>query len=333
MNQIIPTDGHLLRVTDLTVNFKLPRKKPFAKQSLVNAVSGVTFGIKRGTTFGLVGESGCGKTTTGFAVIRLIHNNGGRIELGDLDITDLTENELRNIRHRMQIIFQDPFSSLNPRLRAGAIVRRSMDLMNIKAPNERDPYVADLFRKVGLSSQQLALFPHQFSGGQRQRIGIARALASQPDLIVCDEPVSALDMAIQAQVLNLLRKLQKEFSLTYLFISHDLAVIQHICDEIAVMHLGRIVEQADRISLFENPRHPYTLALLSAAPSIDPKVKIASKRVRLEGDVPSPIDVPPGCNFASRCQFAEKICYSETPTLREIETNHYVACYMVSPDG
>ncbi|MDP7549460.1 MAG: ABC transporter ATP-binding protein, partial [Alphaproteobacteria bacterium] len=231
------------------------------------------------------------------------------------------------------IIFQDPYSSLNPRVRAGAIVREPMDLMNIGDPGERDGRVADLFGKVGLRPEQRALFPHQFSGGQRQRIGVARALATQPELVVCDEPVSALDVAIQAQILNLLRALQTEFGLTYLFISHDLGVVQYMCDEIAVMYLGQVVEHADRISLFTEPLHPYTWALLSAVPSADPATREGADRVRLEGDPPSPIDLPPGCRFASRCPFAEARCVAETPPLRSIRPAHAVACHLVSDDG
>jgi peptide/nickel transport system ATP-binding protein len=231
----------------------------------------------------------------------------------------------------MQIIFQDPYSSLNPRTRAGGIVREPLDLMDIGEPAERDERVAEIFKNVGLRPEQQALFPHQFSGGQRQRIGVARALATNPDLIVCDEPVSALDVAIQAQILNLLLKLQREFGLTYLFISHDLGVVQYVCDEIAVMYLGQIVEQADRLTLFKEPLHPYTHALLSAVPSADPALRGERDRVKLEGDPPSPIDPPPGCRFAARCPFAEPLCVEETPILRDLG-NHLVACHRVNDD-
>jgi peptide/nickel transport system ATP-binding protein len=255
------------------------------------------------------------------------------MRLGDTDLVALEGEALRQARSRMQIIFQDPYSSLNPRVRAGAIVREPMDLMNIGSPGDRDGQVAELFKRVGLRPEQQALFPHQFSGGQRQRIGVARALATRPELVVCDEPVSALDVAIQAQILNLLRQLQAKFGLTYLFISHDLGVVQYMCDEIAVMYLGQIVEQADRMSLFTEPLHPYTWALLSAVPSADPTLRDRTDRIRLQGDPPSPIDPPPGCRFASRCPFSQELCTRETPPLRPITDNHAVACHFVSDDG
>ncbi|MCS5605009.1 MAG: ABC transporter ATP-binding protein, partial [Alphaproteobacteria bacterium] len=228
------------------------------KRSVVHAVDGVNLNIRRGTTFGIVGESGSGKTTTALAVMRLVPITAGTIDLNGIQIHQLENDDLRQVRQHMQIIFQDPYSSLNPRVRAGAIIREPMDLMNVGDVSERDDEVKRLMSAVGLRAEQRALFPHQFSGGQRQRIGVARALASRPDLVVCDEPVSALDVAVQAQVLNLLRRLQDEFGLTYLFISHDLGVVQYMCDEIAVMYLGQVVEHADRISLFTEPLHPYT---------------------------------------------------------------------------
>jgi peptide/nickel transport system ATP-binding protein len=326
-------DDVLLDVRNLRVHFQLPKRTMFAKASKVHATDDVSFQVRRGTTMGLVGESGSGKTTTALAVMRLVPVTEGSIRLGDTDLIGLEGEELRRARARMQIIFQDPYSSLNPRVRAGGIVREPMDLMNIGKPQERDAKVADLFKKVGLRPEQQALFPHQFSGGQRQRIGVARALATQPELVVCDEPVSALDVAIQAQILNLLRSLQAEFGLTYLFISHDLGVVQYMCDEIAVMYLGQIVEQADRISLFTEPLHPYTWALLSAVPSADPEARKGADRIRLEGDPPSPIDPPPGCRFASRCPFAEAQCRQHTPPLRAINNNHAVACHLVSDTG
>ena len=301
----------LLTVEDLKVHFKLPRPHLFGPNPIVHAVDGVSFGIKRGTTFGLVGESGSGKTTVALAVMRLAEITSGRVNLGDLTISDLDGDGLRHARKRMQIIFQDPYSSLNPRMRAGAIIREPLDLMEIGDESERDDVVSKLFSNVGLRPEQQALFSHQFSGGQRQRIGVARALASQPDLVVCDEP-SPPDVAIQAQIINLLRDLQRDFNLTYLFISHDLGVVQHFCDEIAVMYLGQIVEQADRVSLFSKPLHPYTWALLSAVPSADPSAKNRGQRVRLQGDPPSPIDPPAGCRFAPRCPFAEQRCKEET---------------------
>ncbi len=326
-------DNSLLSVQNLKVHFPLKRKFLIGKRSVVHAVDGVTLNIRRGTTFGIVGESGSGKTTTALAVMRLVPITAGTIDLNGIQIHQLENDDLRQVRQHMQIIFQDPYSSLNPRVRAGAIIREPMDLMNVGDVTERDNEVKRLMSAVGLRAEQRALFPHQFSGGQRQRIGVARALASRPDLVVCDEPVSALDVAVQAQVLNLLRRLQDEFGLTYLFISHDLGVVQYMCDEIAVMYLGQVVEYADRISLFTEPLHPYTWALLSAVPSADPAIRDRADRVRLLGDPPSAIDPPPGCRFASRCPFSQAICTQDTPPLRTVKSGHTVACHLVSDDG
>ena len=326
-------DNSLLSVQNLKVHFPLKRKFLIGKRSVVHAVDGVNLNIRRGTTFGIVGESGSGKTTTALAVMRLVPITAGTIDLNGIQIHQLENDDLRQVRQHMQIIFQDPYSSLNPRVRAGAIIREPMDLMNVGDVSERDDEVKRLMSAVGLRAEQRALFPHQFSGGQRQRIGVARALASRPDLVVCDEPVSALDVAVQAQVLNLLRRLQDEFGLTYLFISHDLGVVQYMCDEIAVMYLGQVVEHADRISLFTEPLHPYTWALLSAVPSADPAIRDRSDRVRLLGDPPSAIDPPPGCRFASRCPFSQAICTQDTPPLRTVKNGHAVACHLVSDDG
>ena len=326
-------DNSLLSVQNLKVHFPLKRKFLIGKRSVVHAVDGVNLNIRRGTTFGIVGESGSGKTTTALAVMRLVPITAGTIDLNGIQIHQLENDDLRQVRQHMQIIFQDPYSSLNPRVRAGAIIREPMDLMNVGEVTERDDEVKRLMSAVGLRAEQRALFPHQFSGGQRQRIGVARALASRPDLVVCDEPVSALDVAVQAQVLNLLRRLQDEFGLTYLFISHDLGVVQYMCDEIAVMYLGQVVEYADRISLFTEPLHPYTWALLSAVPSADPAIRDRSDRVRLLGDPPSAIDPPPGCRFASRCPFSQAICTQDTPPLRTVKDGHTVACHLVSDDG
>ena len=327
------SDNSLLSVQNLKVHFPLKRKFMVGKRSVVHAVDGVNLNIRRGTTFGIVGESGSGKTTTALAVMRLVPITAGTIDLNGIQIHQLENDDLRQVRQHMQIIFQDPYSSLNPRVRAGAIIREPMDLMNVGDVTERDDEVKRLMSAVGLRAEQRALFPHQFSGGQRQRIGVARALASRPDLVVCDEPVSALDVAVQAQVLNLLRRLQDEFGLTYLFISHDLGVVQYMCDEIAVMYLGQVVEHADRISLFTEPLHPYTWALLSAVPSADPAIRDRSDRVRLLGDPPSAIDPPPGCRFASRCPFSQAICTQDTPPLRTVKDGHTVACHLVSDDG
>jgi len=251
------------------------------------------------------------------------------VELGDLAVSELPGEQFRLLRKRMQIIFQDPYASLNPRIRAGRIVHEPLDLMRIGEHARHDAMVAELFQNVGLRPEHRFLFPHQFSGGQRQRIGIARALASQPDLIVCDEPVSALDVAIQAQILNLLRRLQQELGLTYLFISHDMGVIQYMCDHVAVMYLGMIVEQAPRREFFRNPLHPYTLALLSAVPSTDLSVKNLAGRIKLSGDMPSPIDPQPGCRFSSRCSLSTDRCLEQTPRLLEVEPGHLVACHRI----
>jgi oligopeptide/dipeptide ABC transporter ATP-binding protein len=323
----------LLSVEGLKVHFPLKKRGLTGDKSFVYAVDGVDLKITKGKTFGIVGESGSGKTTTALAVMRLVPITSGSITLGEFHLDQLQGEALRRARRHMQIIFQDPYSSLNPRVRAGAIVREPMDLMDVGEKSERKDRVAELFRQVGLRPEQQALFPHQFSGGQRQRIGVARALASQPDLVVCDEPVSALDVAIQAQIINLLRKLQDELGLTYLFISHDLGVVQYICDDIAVMYLGKVVEQGDRISLFKEPLHPYTWALLSAVPSADPALRDRAGRIRLQGDPPSPIDPPPGCRFASRCPFAQALCTMEIPQLRTIKEGHSVACHLVTDDG
>lgn len=323
----------VLDIQNLKVHFKRPRKNLLAPQEVVHAVDGVSFSVKRGTTFGIVGESGSGKSTTALALSRLAHITDGSVTLDGTDITNLEGAELRKMRQRIQMIFQDPYSSLNPRMRAGAIVREPMDLLDVWDPEEREGRVEELFRRVGLRPEQKLLFPHQFSGGQRQRIGIARALASQPDVIVCDEPVSALDVAIQAQILNLLRQLQQEFGLSYLFISHDLGVVQYLCDELVVMYLGQVVEQGDRVSLFSNPKHPYTWALLSAVPSADLERAKGKKRVHLTGDPPSPINLPKGCRFADRCPFAEDQCHATPPELRALPDGHKVACHLVGDDG
>ena len=323
---------YLLEVQDLKVHFRLPRRNVLTPGGTVHAVDGISYRVRRGSTFGIVGESGSGKTTAALAAMRLVPVTGGSIRLDGVEMTVLGGDALREMRRKIQIVFQDPYSSLNPRMRAGAIVREPMDLMDVGDPAERDLRVAELFDRVGLRPEQAALFPHQFSGGQRQRIGVARALATQPELIVCDEPVSALDVAIQAQILNLLRELQEGFGLTYLFISHDLGVVQYICDDIAVMYLGEIVEQSDRVSLFTLPLHPYTWALVSAVPSARRRTSGRDGRVRLQGDPPNPIDPPPGCRFAPRCPFAVDRCHREKPALREVRAGHLVSCHLVGDD-
>jgi oligopeptide/dipeptide ABC transporter ATP-binding protein len=316
----------VLEVEDLKTYF--PVRKGLLRRTVgqVHAVDGVSFAIGAGETLGLVGESGCGKTTVGRTVLRLIEPTAGVIRLGGRDITRLPRAELRPLRREMQIIFQDPFSSLNPRMRAGDIVGEPLKVHGTVPARERRGRIAALFARVGLSAAQMDNYPHQFSGGQRQRIGVARALALNPKLIVGDEPVSALDVSIQAQVINLLTDLQRELGLSYLFISHNLAVVEHISHRIAVMYLGRIVEHTDKATLFRKPLHPYTEALLAAVPVPDPAARRA-KRV-LQGDVPSPLHPPAGCHFHTRCPYAEARCRAETPRLREVEPGHHVACHL-----
>jgi oligopeptide transport system ATP-binding protein len=315
----------LLKVDKLKVHFELKRESWFSDKPVVHAVDGVSFDINLGQTLGLVGESGCGKTTTGRAILGLVKSTEGTISFEGTNLGLVPPKKMLQLRQRMQIIFQDPYSALNPRQTAGDIVLDPLLVHNIGNSKERQERVDELFSLVGLQKNQQLLYPHQFSGGQRQRICIARALALKPDFIVCDEPVSALDVAIQAQILNLLCKLQDELNLTFLFISHDLAVIQHVCDEIAVMYLGVIVEKASRLELFENPRHPYTRALLSAVLSGSPDIKV--DRIRLEGDIPNPINKPTGCRFRTRCSFAKEICGELEPVLEEKSPGHWEACH------
>jgi oligopeptide/dipeptide ABC transporter ATP-binding protein len=319
----------LLAVEDLKVYFPRGKAGWGRTPEVVKAVDGVSFAVRRGSTLAVVGESGSGKTTTALAVMRLAPITSGRMQLGDTDLGALQGEALRQARTRMQIIFQDPFSSLNPRERAGAAVRAPLDLMRVGTPGERTRRVAELFEAVGLRPEQQHLFPHQFSGGQRQRINIARALATNPELVVCDEPVSALDIAIRAQILNLLARLQRELGLTYLFISHDMAVVEHICDDIAVMYLGQIVERAPRRGFFARPLHPYSVALMSAVPTVSGGRRRAASRIKLSGDPPSPIDPPKGCRFAGRCPVAEPACAAELPPLREVAPEHWVRCRRV----
>ena len=316
----------VLRVTDLKKHF--PVRKGLLSRTVghVYAVDGVTFEIAPGETLGLVGESGCGKSTVGRTVLRLLEPTEGTVEVDGVDITELDRVQLRQHRQRMQIIFQDPFSSLNPRMTAGDIVGEPLMVHGVARGEELRERVATLFERVGLRATQMSSLPHQFSGGQRQRIGIARALALNPRLIVGDEPVSALDVSIQAQVINLLMDLQQDLGLSYLFIAHDLAVVEHISQRVAVMYLGRIVEHTDKRTLFTNPLHPYTEALLSAVPIPDPEVR--RNKVILEGDVPSPINPPPGCHFHTRCPYAEQRCREETPRLSERAPGHWVSCHL-----
>jgi oligopeptide/dipeptide ABC transporter ATP-binding protein len=320
------TPPAVLEVRDLKKYFTIRKGLLQRAAGRVYAVDGVSFAISDGETLGLVGESGCGKSTVGRAILRLIEPTGGSIKLDGRDITHLDKAELRPYRRRMQIIFQDPFSSLDPRMSAGDIVAEPLRVHRIAGGREVKNLVAALFDRVGLRKAQMDSYPHQFSGGQRQRIGIARALALRPKLIVCDEPVSALDVSIQAQVLNLMMDLQRELGLTYLFISHNLAVVEHISHRIAVMYLGRIVEYTDKRTLFTRPLHPYTESLLLAIPVPDPSVK-RQKRV-LQGDVPSPVNPPAGCHFHTRCPYAVERCRVEPPALREAKPGQMVACHL-----
>lgn len=317
----------LLEVKDLTVRFAMPRQGLFGPRPHLEAVRQVSFSLYAGRALGLVGESGSGKTTTALAAIRLVSAAGGQVLFEGEDILTLDAEAMRKRRWDVQIIFQDPYSSLNPRARVVDIVREPMDLMGIGDMESRMQRVTELFKLVGLRPDQLNLFPHQFSGGQRQRISIARALTTNPKLLVCDEPVSALDVAIQAQILNLLARLKKDLGLSYLFISHDLGVVRHVCDDVAVMYLGKIVECAPREDLFDNPRHPYTQALLSAAPSLSRrKSKGYVRPLKISGDPPSPITPPLGCAFAERCPKAQALCRSTQPEL--VTTgNQQVACH------
>ena len=318
----------LLSVRDLTVRF--PIRRGWGRKAWLTAVDGVSFDIDAGRTLAIVGESGSGKTTAALAVARLVVAQAGDVRLDGAPFLTLEGEALRRARAQVQVIFQDPYSSLNPRLRAAAIVREPMDSLGTLPPADRPARVAELFAQVGLRPEQMHLFPHQFSGGQRQRIGIARALATNPKLIICDEAVSALDVAVQAQILNLLRRLQADLGLTYLFISHDLGVVQHMCDDIAVMYMGRIVEQGDRLSVFNAAQHPYTQALLSAVPSVDRARRRQGNRMLIPGDPPDPLNLPQGCNFASRCPRVQDRCRAEAPALDRAGV-HLAACHYAGP--
>ena len=299
------------------------------KDRVLKAADGVSFSICRGSTLGLVGESGCGKTTTGRVAVRLYNPTSGKIMFEGRDVHSLRGKDLREFRKKAQMIFQNPYSSLNPRMTVGDVIAEGMDIHRIAGPRERADRVNELLSLVGLAAEHSGRFPHEFSGGQRQRIGIARALAVEPEFIVCDEPISALDVSIQSQIVNLLTDLQREFNLTYLFISHDLRMVRYVSHRVAVMYLGSIVEIADSDQLYANALHPYTQALLSAVPTPDPRTERSRRRLLLEGDVPSPINPPEGCRFESRCSRSKAICRELRPSLRTIEGSHSVACHLL----
>jgi len=303
-------------------------KSPLGKKEAVRAVDDVSFYVKKKEVLGLVGESGCGKTTCGKVILRILDPTGGSVYFNGQEITHLNRKEILKFRKRMMIIYQDPFGSLDPRMTIGSTIAEPMEVHKIGSKKEQEEKVIEIMGKVGLLPDQINRYPHEFSGGQRQRIGIARALATNPEFIVADECVSALDVSIQAQIINLLQDLQKEFGLTLLFVAHDLSVIKHICDRVAVMYLGKIVETGSKKRLFSNPKHPYTQALLSAIPIPDPKLRKKGKI--LMGDVPSPINPPSGCRFHTRCPYVKTVCKEEEPELKFFEDNHYIACHLFS---
>ncbi|KAA0549866.1 dipeptide ABC transporter ATP-binding protein [Bacillus sp. BGMRC 2118] len=313
----------LLEIKDLKQHF--PIKKGFlSEKKVVKAVDGVSFTLEKGETLGIVGESGCGKSSLGRSILRLVEPTSGEIKFKGKNITTYSNQQMKDLRKQMQIVFQDPFASLNPRNTIRTILENPLKIHGMKNRDERIAVIEKLVEKIGIRKDQLDLYPHEFSGGQRQRIGIARALTLNPDLIIADEPVSALDVSVQSQVLNLLVDLQQEFNLSYIFISHDLSVVQHISDRVAVMYLGKVVEMADVESLYNRPLHPYTKSLLSALPIPDPTMK--RERIILQGDLPSPINPPTGCAFHTRCPVATDACKTETPELREKEFNHWASC-------
>ncbi|GBF11785.1 ABC transporter ATP-binding protein [Tepidibacillus infernus] len=311
----------ILEVKNLQKHFKVGN-------GVVKALDGVTFSMKKGETLGLVGESGCGKSTTGRTIIRLYEPTGGEVIFKGKKVNNLRGHDLKQFNREMQMIFQDPYASLNPRMTVADIIGEGIDIHNLASGKERLERIYHLLETVGLNREHANRFPHEFSGGQRQRIGIARALAVEPDFIIADEPISALDVSIQAQVVNLLQDLQKERGLTYLFIAHDLSMVKHISDRIGVMYLGNLVELAESIELYNKPLHPYTEALLSAIPIPDPKIERTRERIILEGDVPSPLNPPSGCRFRTRCPKAMPECAIETPVLKEVQPGHFVACHL-----
>ena len=313
----------LIEVKNLKKHFKI------SKNSVLKAVDNVSFNIYKGETLGLVGESGCGKTTCGKTVMGLYEATEGEVIYDGVNIRKFNNKEKKEFTKKAQIIFQDPYSSLNPRMTVGDIIGEGIDIHSLYKGKEREEKIFELLETVGLNREHVSRFPHEFSGGQRQRIGIARALAIEPDFIVCDEPISALDVSIQAQVVNLLIELQRKRGLTYLFIAHDLSMIKHISDRVGVMYLGSMVEFTTSENLYKKPLHPYTQALLSAIPIPDPKEEKVKKRIPIDGEIPSPINSPPGCKFASRCKHAMEICTKEIPKFIEVEKEHFVSCHMI----
>ena len=313
----------LIEVKDLKKHFKV------GKDAVLKAVDGIDFKIYKGETLGLVGESGCGKTTCGKTVMGLYPATSGEIIFDGIKVNELKGKEKKDFTRKAQIIFQDPYSSLDPRMTVGEIIGEGIDIHGLYTGQERTNKIYELLETIGLTAEHANRFPHEFSGGQRQRIGIARALAIEPEFIVCDEPISALDVSIQAQIINLLIRLQKERGLTYLFIAHDLSMVKHISDRVGVMYLGKMVEMAPSYELYTNPKHPYTEALMSAIPIPDPEVEKNKKKINIEGEIPSPINPKPGCRFASRCRYATDKCRQETPELKEVAPEHFVACHMI----
>jgi oligopeptide transport system ATP-binding protein len=317
----------LLQITELKKYFPITRGVFQRHVGDIKAVDGVSFKIYRGETLGLVGESGCGKSTTGRTILQLYRPTSGEILLDGVNLADLKGSKLQHMRRRMQMIFQDPYASLNPRMTVGSIIGEPLEIYKMAKGDDKKRRVEELLRLVGMNPYFASRYPHEFSGGQRQRIGVARALALQPDFMVCDEPIAALDVSIQAQVVNLLEELQERFGLTYLFIAHDLSMVRHISDRVAVMYLGKIMELTDRNTLYTSPLHPYTVALLSAVPIPDPVIEEQRQRIILEGDVPSPANPPKGCNFNTRCPAAQERCFEEEPEFEEVEPHHWVACF------
>lgn len=326
---ILKKDDTILEVKDLVKHFPMGGGFFGQNQQVVHAVNGINFKVRKGETLGIVGESGCGKSTAGRTIIRLYEPTSGQIIFEGQDVTKAEGNDLLNLRRQMQMIFQDPYASLNPRMTVGDIIGEGLDIHKLATGQVRTDRIYELLEVIGLNPEHANRFPHEFSGGQRQRIGIARALSVKPRLIICDEPISALDVSIQAQIVNMLEELQEKMGLTYLFIAHDLSMVKHISHRIAVMYLGRIVELADSFELYKNPQHPYTQALLSSIPIPDPKVEATRKRIVVQGTVPSPIDPPSGCYFRTRCPHAMAVCAEQVPQLKELGGNHVAACHLL----